>query len=174
VKEIFFNSNFLRDNDSFNKEAGNLFISNFQKFEERVYEFSEESRKKETLIEEENYYEASKIRIKKIIGRNSFDPEKLRAMDDRIQTTEEFQATFDINKQKKIFFEEGTEHSNIILNKLKNDFSVSKSLTNKVEQNASFSNLDEMNSYEEINKKAEEFTKWFLSDYLESVKNISN
>ena len=59
IKDIFYNTNLLRDNESFNREAGNLFNKNYQNFEERVFEFSEESRKKENLIEEENHYEMS-------------------------------------------------------------------------------------------------------------------
>jgi len=60
VKDIFYNTNLLRDCESFNREAANLFVTNFQNFEERVFEFSEESRKKENLTEEENEYEMSK------------------------------------------------------------------------------------------------------------------
>lgn len=61
MKDIFFNSELFRDSDSYNKEAGFLFNSNYSNFEEKVIEFSEESRKKENLILEENFLERSKI-----------------------------------------------------------------------------------------------------------------
>ena len=77
---------------------------------------------------------------------------------------------------KNIFFEEETEHSTLILSKLKGEFSVSKSklAANNPESTSPAPAKDEKNPYDEINKKAGEFTKWFLSDYLESIKNINN
>ena len=92
-----------------------------------------------------------------------------------VQTQENFEVSFN-KREKKIFFEEETEHSKLILSKLKGEFSVSKSLlvANSAESADPAPAKDEKNTYEEINKKAEEFTKWFLSDYLESVKNINN
>jgi hypothetical protein len=38
-------------------------LTNYQTFEERVFGFSEESRKQENLIEEENLSEMSKLKI---------------------------------------------------------------------------------------------------------------
>jgi len=38
-------------------------LTNYQTFEERVFDFSEESRKQENLIEDENYSEMSKLKI---------------------------------------------------------------------------------------------------------------
>lgn len=59
------------------------------------------------------------------------------------------------------------------MNKLKSEFSVSKSLIAKNSDNANLQKED-INPYDEVNKKADEFTKWFLSDYLEKVKNSNN
>lgn len=58
----------------------------------------------------------------------------------------------------------------MILDKLKNEFC----LTNKNIENDLKIEGDlkiDKNPFEEINKKAEEFTNWFLNNYLESIKN---
>lgn len=96
-------------------------------------------------------------------------------MDETQQTQENIDASFN-KKEKRVFFDEETEHSQLILEKLKGEFSVSKSLVaaNYPETASPPSAKDEKNPYDEINKKAEEFTKWFLSEYVERVKSSSN
>jgi len=107
------------------------------------------------------------------LERNSFDPENFR-VNQSLQTQENIDESFN-KKEKTIFFEEQTENSKLILSKLKGEFSVSKSLlaANNSEYANDASPKHEKNPYDEINKKAEAFTKWFLCDYLESIKNIN-
>ncbi len=114
------------------------------------------------------------IEIINFIGRESFDNVKLR-LNETLQTQENIDKSFN-NREKKIFFEEETEHSKLILSKLKREFSVSKSFlaANNPESASPVSAKDEKTPYDEVNRKAEEFTKWFLSDYLRSIKNINN
>lgn len=96
-------------------------------------------------------------------------------MNQSLQTQENIEESF-VKKNKRVFFEEESENSKLILSKLKSEFSVSKSVmqSNSAESASIASTKEEKNLYDEVNKKAEEFTKWFLNDYLESIKNISN
>jgi len=94
-------------------------------------------------------------------------------VENTIHKTEDNERTTDEVKAKNIFFEEESEGSNYILNKLKNEFSVSKSIASKTSDTSNIQK-EEINPYDEINKKADEFTEWFLNDYLKKVKNTMN
>lgn len=54
LKDIFLNANILKDTESFNSDAGNLFTANNFDFEKKVMELSEESIKPENLYLKQN------------------------------------------------------------------------------------------------------------------------